>query len=198
MSKVIEQMIRAVRDGYTPRSVFESTLSLHPGSTARVNKDTTVALQDGGTAPIARGEVVSIVGVGGGVSGTDHFVQLSDGRKGTVPFYDLGESTLRRAKRVVREADEPAEDDGDPRIVRVELTKPLSQEAEDWLKTGYKSEDGLELPQMPEDDQPDGVSFLMKAKDQECLGKALGELKKVAAENIKKIEPASEDDWTKV
>ena len=266
MSKLIEQMIKSVQDGYTPRSVYEATLTYHPGSTVRVNKDTTgILFPTGGDVSVPHGTIVSIVGVGAGPSGKDHLVRLPDGQQATIPFYNLGESVLRRFKsrtedllppdkdkkeddpsrtddepgfppaedddtdlmhpegddevedddKLPTEAedpdkptetddkdDDPAEGDAEPdvdddeRIVRVELTKPLSPEAEDWLKSGYK-EAGMDIPELPEDDQPDSVSFLMKAKDQESLGKGIGDLKKVAGESIQKIEPASKEDWDK-
>lgn len=221
MSKpVIEQMVRAVTDGYSPRSVYETSLTYHPGSTVKVNKDTKgMSFPDGAEVAVTKGSLVNIVGVGAGPSGKDHLVRLPDGSQATIPFYDLGESKLRRVREddptrsddepgmaskpeaddeptETDDNDDPDEDDDDARVVRVELSKPLSSEAEDWLKSGYK-EAGIELPDMPEDDQPDNVTFLMKAKDQEGLGKAIGELKKVAAENIAKIEPASKEDWMK-
>ena len=266
MTRLVEHMVRAVRRGFTPRSVYETTLTYHPGSQVKVNKDTVGKDNTGGDVSIPGGTVVSVTGVGGGTSGHDFVVALPDGKQVTVPFMDIGESMLVRSRRKVREDDDddnykkdkkeaagdicpncgsadvvsqgsvgggsalkckdcgneytvPKEfedssdddkdengdddrnedgddkdEDDDTRVVRVSLAKPLSAEAEDWLKQGYK-ESGVELPSMPEHDEPDSVSFLMKAKDQEDLAKAIGELKDVAAENIQKVEPASSEDW---
>lgn len=219
---ILEQMVQAVRKGYTARSVFETSLTWHPGSSVRINKDTTGKLiNDGGDVAIPKGSVVTVVGVGGGESGKDTLCLLPSGQQATIPFYDLGEGVLRRKGKKLKEEPEPGteddpkpdeddpdheegasdkddEEDGsdDERIVRVELTKPLSAEAEDWLKGGYKEEDhGAELPDQPEDDQPDSMKFLMKAKDETALGSAIGALKKVAGENLVKIEPASKEEW---
>lgn len=95
MSERIDAMVSMVQDGYTPRSVWEGTLSLHPGSSAKVNKATTgMDPQSGASVSVPEGSMVTIVGVGAGDSGVDHLVQLDDGKKIVIPHADLGESEL--------------------------------------------------------------------------------------------------------
>jgi len=95
MSTLIENMIGLVQGGFTPRSVWESTMSLHIGSAAKVNKDTTATEYEKDTKiPLKAGDVVTVVALGAGDSGNDHHVQLADGRQAIVPFYDLGESLV--------------------------------------------------------------------------------------------------------
>jgi len=227
---IIEQMVRAVQDGYTCRSVYEAAMVYRPGMTLKVNKDTQGTAMDGTVVDVSKGTVVSVVGIGVGrdpeAPGVQsiHTVQLPDGNRVNIPFYDLGEGVLRKRRGSAVTEDDPARsddepgmgsegdadsdeaasdlegddqegDDSDARYVRVELAKPLSSACEKWLKSGYRENDGLELPELPEEDEPDRVSFLMKAKDQEALGSALGSLKKVGAESVQRIEPASKEDW---
>jgi hypothetical protein len=40
-STMMEQMVAAVEDGYTPESVWETSLTFSPGSSVKVNKSTT-------------------------------------------------------------------------------------------------------------------------------------------------------------
>jgi len=187
-NKLIDQMVTAVEAGYTPRSVWETSLTYAPGSTAKVNKATTGKDPSTGAAiAIPEGDVVSIIGVGGGDSGNDHHVLLKDGRQAYVPYYDLGESTLSKA-------DEINENDLVGVVSKVTLSKPLPQSAIDWLSGGYVDY-GVELPHTPQADSSSSTSFLMKAEDQEMLDGALEALKKVAGASYKSSASASLTDW---
>lgn len=189
--EMIKQMVAAVEEGYTPRSVWETSLTFAPGSTVKVNKATTGKdPQTGAAISVPEGEVVSILGVGGGTSGVDHHVLLKDGRQAVIPFYDLGESSLEK-------------DDGDQVneslvgvVAKITLTKPLPQSAVDWLKSGYYDY-GVALPYKPQADSSSATSFLMKAEDQETLDGAVEALKKVAGSSFKSSSPATLTDWDK-
>lgn len=89
-NKLIEKMVRLVQRGHSPQKVWESSLSLHPGSMAQVNKSTTAkAFQGNESVSVSKGTNVTVVGVGGGESGVDHHVQLPDGKHVVIPFSDL-------------------------------------------------------------------------------------------------------------
>lgn len=254
--QLIEAMVKAVEDGYTPESVYETSLTYHPGSKIRVNKATTgKKWPDGGDVAIPKGAVVSVVGVGGGPSGKDTLCRMDNGDQAYIPFYDLYEDTLQKDEDLFGsnkdnedepgtdevddapdenddpdEGDDPDEDgggldldaeasdndappgdsefsdpalddasddaeDGDACYVRVEMLKPISQEALDFLKSGYKEMDGVDLPDHPQEDDQDAVSFLMKTKDRDSLESVIGQLKGMAPESIGKIEPVSKDEW---
>ena len=189
-NELINQMIAAVEDGYTPRSVWETSLTYAPGSTAKVNKATTGKDPETGAAvSVPEGEIVSIIGVGGGDTGNDHHVLLKDGRQAFISYYDLGESTLRK--------DSVDENDLVGIVSKVTLSKPLPQSAIDWMSGGYLDY-GVELPHTPQADSSTSTTFLMKAEDQEMLDGALEALKKVAGASYKSAAVSSLTDWAKV
>lgn len=189
MPGVIDQMVAAVEEGFTPRSVWETSLTYSPGSAVKVNKATTAQLYpDGGSVSIPEGTKVSIVGVGGGASGVDHHVMLPDGRQAIVPFYNLGESTLKKPSNPVEENQLVGS------VAKVTLAKPLPQSALDWLKDEYYDW-GVNLPSAPQSDSSTSVTFLMKAEDQETLDAAIEALKRVAGASFKSSAAASLTDW---
>ena len=189
--EMIKQMVAAVEGGYTPRSVWETSLTFAPGSTVKVNKATTgTDPQTGASISIPEGEVVSILAVGGGPSGVDHHVRLKDGRQAIVPFYDLGESSLERDGSELNESDLVGI------VSKITLAKPLPQSTIDWLAGGYQDY-GVELPYAPQADSGSATTFLMKATDQETLDAAIEALKKVAGASYKSDAAASLTDWAK-
>lgn len=192
--EMIKQMVAAVEEGYSPRSVWETSLTFAPGATVKVNKATTgTDPQTGASVSIPEGEVVSILGIGGGPSGTDHHVLLKDGRQAIVPFYDLGEATLlRRAPydQAIYESDLIGV------VSKITLAKPLPQSTVDWLAGGHQDY-GVELPYSPQADSGTAITFLMKADDQEMLDAAIEALKKVAGASYKSSTSASLTDWAK-
>ena len=184
---LIDQMVSAVEEGYTPRSVWETSLTYAPGSTVKVNKATTGKDPDTGAAvSVPEGEVVSIIGVGGGETGNDHHVLLKDGRQAFIHYYDLGESILQR---------EYIDENNLVGVVsKVTLSKPLPQSTVEWLTGGYRDY-GVELPYKPQADSSSATSFLMKAEDQEMLDGALDALKRVSGASYKGDASASLTDW---
>lgn len=192
IQKMVEQMVAAVEEGYTPRSVWETSLTFAPGSTVKVNKATTgTDPVSGASITIPEGEVVSILGIGGGTSGVDHHVLLKDGRQAIVPFYDLGEASLMR-----EDGSSLYESDLIGVVSKITLAKPLPQSAIDWLGGGY-FDYGVELPYTPQTDSTSSTTFLMKAEDQDMLDAAIESLKKVAGASYKSDSPASLTDWAK-
>lgn len=193
---MINQMVAAVEEGYTPRSVWETSLTYAPGSTVKVNKATTVTdPQSGSTFTIPEGEVVSILAVGGGPSGNDHHVELKDGRQAIVPYYDLGESELKKSDENLNEMSDLV-----GVVAKITLTKPLPQSAIDWLGgvgEGAYADYGVMLPYSPLSDSDSSVSFLMKADDQDTLDSAIEVLKKVSGASYKSDASASLTDWNK-
>lgn len=180
---MIDQMIELVNEGLDPRAVVEATLSLHPGSTAKVNKSTTGKdPHSEATFAIPEGSVVTVIGIGGGDSGTDHHVQLEDGRQAIIPFMDLGESILQQEELTGA-------------VAKVTLAKPLPQSALDFLSGEY-ADYGVELPENPEADSAASVTFLMKAEDEESLEMGIDHLKKLAGASFKSSAAATVLDWT--
>ena len=191
-SEMINRMVQLVsEEGYTPKSVWESSLSIHIGSTARVNKTTTATeYQTGNSLSVPEDTVVTVIGVGGGHSGADHHVLLPDGRQAVIPFYDLGEG-------FEKEGEENTVSEGlTGAVAKVSLTKPLPQSALEWLKGGYMDY-GVSLPGTPSDDSEKAVSFMMKSEDQGMLDSALEALKKVAGATFKSSAAATLTDWNK-
>lgn len=90
-SKMIEQMVRLVQRGHSPKKVWESSLCFAPGSSVLVNQDTEAKVyMTNESTRVAKGTVVTIVGVGGGNSGVDHHARLPDGKQVIIPFAALG------------------------------------------------------------------------------------------------------------
>jgi len=193
-NELIEQMVELVEQGYTPLSVWESTLTYHAGSAVKVNKATTGKdPETGSSIAVPEGTVVTIVGVGGGESGNDPHVQLPSGQQAIIPFYDLGEGEVGLSKGDA--LDEDVQEELTGVVHKVTLSKPLPQGAVDWLASGYMDY-GVELPDTPSDDSASAVSFLMKGEDEETVEAALEGLKKEAGTSFKSSSAATMVDWS--
>lgn len=187
-SKLIDMMVSAVEEGYTPRSVVETSLVFGPGARAKVNKATTAKdYHTGAAVTIPEGTVVTVIGVGGGDTGNDHHVMLPNGNQAVVPFYDLGESMLQQ-----EHVDEMMLTSGV--VKKITLSKPLPQSAIEWLEAGYMDFD-VELPAVPDKDDDKSVVFMMKGEDEVMLDAAIGDLKTAAGTSFKSVAPASLGDW---
>lgn len=187
-SEMIEQMVTAVQDGYRARSVWETSLTYAPGSSVKVNKATSATDPNtGASLTIPEGEVVTILGVGGGPSGVDHHVLRPNGSQAIVPFYNLGESTLKKNGASLSEALVGV-------VKKVVLTKPLPQSVIDWVGGGY-ADYGVELPDVPMDDSSSAVTFLMKSEDEEMMSSAMDSLKKAAGGSFKSEADSDLTAW---
>ncbi len=176
----VQRMIRQVLEGKDPREVLETSLALHPGSSARVNKDTTASeIYSGDSISVPRGTVPTIYGVGGGPSGADHAARLPDGRNVSIPNADLGESCHEGLVGAV---------------AKITLAKPLPQGTLDWLETGYV-DSAVMLSAVPIDDTPTSLVFMMKAADDDALEAGIAVLKGLAGASFKSSVPASLNDW---
>lgn len=194
--KMIEQMVNAVESGFSPRSVWESSLTYSPGSTVKVNKSTSaVDAVSGATFTIPEGEVVSILGVGGGKTGNDHHIVTKDGRQAFINYYDLGESELQQSSD--EDDNKDSIDEGVVGFVKkVTLEKPLPTSATDWLTNGYYDW-GVELPDMPSSDTKTAVTFVMKARTQSAMDAAVATLKDRCGSSYKSDADATLEDWAK-
>lgn len=190
-SDMIKQMVAAVERGFTPRSVVEATLVYKPGSNVKVNKSTTgVDYHTKASVTIPEGTLVSVVGVGAGPSGVDHHVMLPDGKQVIIPFADLGESILKRARNRIREMELLTGS-----VVKVSMIKPLPQSVLDWLQVNYM-DFGVELPPVPLVDDDSSLVFMMKGESPECLETAIDDLKSWAGASFKSADPVSLTDWS--
>ncbi len=187
-SDIVTRMVGLVEKGNDPKHVLESSLSYGPGSSVKVNKATTgTDPQTGGSVSIPEGTLVTILGIGGGDSGSDHHAQLQDGRQVIIPFADLGES--------FESNDDDLDEDLTGSVVQVVLSKPLPDGAVSWLEGGFMDY-GVQLPSEPMKDDSGSVTFLMKADDKEMLDSALEVLKREAGASFKSSKDASLTDWT--
>ncbi|MCG8435651.1 MAG: hypothetical protein MJA83_16630 [Gammaproteobacteria bacterium] len=190
-SDVIDRMVSLVEDGYAPDSVWESSLTFHPGSSVKINQTVTaVDPSTGSSVTVPEGEVVTVLGVGGGDSGNDGHVLRADGAsQAIVPYRAMGEN-LRKV------GENPIEESLSDVVAKVTLSKPLPASVVSWLRVGYMDYE-VSLPMHPESDSASSITFLMKARDQEMLDMAKEHLKKEAGSSYKSDAVASMTDWEK-
>ena len=185
----IHSMVDLVGQGYTPNSVWESSLTYHIGSSVKINQ--TISGEDpvsGAAVTVPEGEVVTIIAIGGGNSGNDGHVLRADGEsQAIIPRVALGESL----KKV---GEETTSEDLTGVVTKVTLSKPLPQSVVDWLQGGYMDYEVM-LPMNPQSDSATALTFFMKAEDEEMLTMAVDTLKKMAGASYKSDAAATLTDW---
>lgn len=193
-AEAIERMVALVEQGYTPRSVVESSLTFSPGSSVKVNRTTPATdPSNGSSITVPEGEVVTILGVGGGDSGNDGHVLRADGSsQAIIPYQALGEALVKEDE----EPGQPIEEGLTGVVSKITLAKPLPQSVTDWLGGGYHDYD-VQLPYHPQADSSSSVTFLMKAPDEDMLEMAKDTLKKMAGASYKSDAESNLTDWQK-